>query len=384
MKDNTTYFRQKLAALIDKHTIKIFAGMHGIGKSTVFAALADELIHHDIAEENIFFVDFAALHYGEALAHEEMRSFLAQKLSGGENAAVFLDDLPDAASFDGIIGSLYLNRRLSVFVSVANRKLIAELTATLLSGAVTVVEAVPFFAGEEPFASSLPYVGGNPFDKRCGEYMEGLMARITLQEIVGRNRFRDLDLLHTLFCELLTALGEDLSAPKLAAVLTAKAAGRKISVHTVTDYLAALYDAFIIYPVPRIDVESGAVLRSAVRYYVADPAGFGALFLGQAQLAKMRRALFYNAVFFALLRQGGKVYVGKSGAKIVDFVHITADNTPEYWQIAEDDAAKKAKLRILANIRDQYPKRVLTLFDEPDENVKGIVVRNVAEAFVDI
>ncbi len=380
MGDSLPYYRRKLVDLIDKHVIKILVGMHGSGKSTVFAELTDDLIEHGIAEEHIFFVDFAAVHYGETLAYDAMRDFLTATLANGEKAAVFLDGLPDIAAFDGIIGSLYINRRLNIFVSVANRPIAAALTASLPSGATTTMEVVPVCGGEEPFGSALPYAEGRPFDKRCGEYMAGLMARTVLEEIVGRRQFRDTELLRTLFCEILKALNEDLSAPKLAAKLTAKTAGRKISVHTVTDYLAAFYEALIVYPVPRFDVESGAVLRSAVRYYVTDPGGFCTFFLGQTALDKMRTALWHNAVFLALLRQGGTVYVGKSGAKIVDFVHITADNTPTYWQIAPDEAAKKAKLRVLAGIADQYPKRVLTLFDTPDENVKGIVVMNASRA----
>ena len=110
-------------------------------------------------------------------------------------------------------------------------------------------------------------------------------------------------------------IGNITSTKKIADTMTS--AGRKISVHTVENYLDALTESFIFYKIGRYDVKGRQHLKTGDKYYAAD-VGLRYAVLG----AKMADAghILENVVCLELLRRGYEVYVGKVGAAEVDLV----------------------------------------------------------------
>ena len=81
-----------------------------------------------------------------------------------------------------------------------------------------------------------------------------------------------------------------------------------------------------------------------------------------------------NVVYFELLRRGGKIYSGKNNDKEIDFVVQKANNFREYYQVAftvNDDKTFEREISAFRNIRDNYPKYLLTL-DFDNTNIDGI------------
>ena len=81
-----------------------------------------------------------------------------------------------------------------------------------------------------------------------------------------------------------------------------------------------------------------------------------------------------NIVYLELLRRGYEVYVGKIDTFEVDFV---AQKSQEmiYYQVAlsvHDEKTLQRELRPLQAIRDHYPKMILTMDEEPEEQYDGI------------
>jgi hypothetical protein len=82
-----------------------------------------------------------------------------------------------------------------------------------------------------------------------------------------------------------------------------------------------------------------------------------------------------NTVYLHLLRNGYNVYVGKLGDKEIDFM---AEKNGErmYVQVAyqlPDDNTIKREFGNLADIRDNYPKYVVTMDElQPRNSYKGI------------
>ena len=75
-----------------------------------------------------------------------------------------------------------------------------------------------------------------------------------------------------------------------------------------------------------------------------------------------------------LLRRGYDVYVGKVDSFEVDFVAMNGNNT-FYYQVAlsvRDADTLQRELRPLLSIRDHYPKYILTMDDDPEEQYDGI------------
>ena len=81
-----------------------------------------------------------------------------------------------------------------------------------------------------------------------------------------------------------------------------------------------------------------------------------------------------NVVYLELLRRGYDVYVGKVDSFEVDFVAMNGNNT-FYYQVAlsvRDADTLQRELRPLLSIRDHYPKYILTMDDDPEEQYDGI------------
>ena len=92
-----------------------------------------------------------------------------------------------------------------------------------------------------------------------------------------------------------------------------------------------------------------------------------------------------NVIYFELLRRGGNVYAGNSGKGEVDFVVQHHDGTREYYQVAytaNDPKTLERELSSLRNIRDSYPKYLLTL-DYETSNIDGIQRVNAIDWLID-
>ncbi len=88
-----------------------------------------------------------------------------------------------------------------------------------------------------------------------------------------------------------------------------------------------------------------------------------------------------NVVYFELLRRGGKLYAGKNNSKEIDFVVQKPNNEREYYQVAftvNDEKTYKREISSLSNIKDNYPKYLLTL-DFDNVNIDGIQKVNVID-----
>lgn len=158
--------------------------------------------------------------------------------------------------------------------------------------------------------------------------------------------------------------------------------GRKISTHTVDNYLEALCDSFILYKAGRYDVKGKQYLKTGEKYYIAD-VGLKYYLLG-SQKTDMGRAL-ENVVYLELLRRGCDVRIGKVGNNKVDFVTVNESGVA-YYQVAltvRDENTLVRELRPLDSIPDHNPKYLLTLDIDPDTSHKGIRQINALDWLLD-
>ena len=88
-----------------------------------------------------------------------------------------------------------------------------------------------------------------------------------------------------------------------------------------------------------------------------------------------------NIVYLELIRRGYDVYVGKYNDLEIDFV-AKDDKNISYFQVAatvRDENVLKRELTPLRSIKDQYPKYLLTLDNDPDTDFNGIQKLNALE-----
>ena len=88
-----------------------------------------------------------------------------------------------------------------------------------------------------------------------------------------------------------------------------------------------------------------------------------------------------NIIYLELCRRGYEVYVGKNGTAEVDFV-VKKNDVMEYYQVTAsltDETTFKREVTPLQNIRDNYPKTILTLDRFTLGDYEGIKVKNAVD-----
>ena len=125
----------------------------------------------------------------------------------------------------------------------------------------------------------------------------------------------DIALLKTIARFLASVIGSPVSVKSVNDYLVS--GGRKISSNTVNDYMEALSESFVFYPVERFDIVSKQILKANKKWYMVD------LGLRNHILPRKNYDLGFSiesVVYFELLRRGYHVNIGKFAAAVVDFV----------------------------------------------------------------
>ena len=153
--------------------------------------------------------------------------------------------------------------------------------------------------------------------------------------------------------------------------------GRKLGVETTYNYLDYLENAFVIERVKRFDLKGKKYLETQEKIYAAD-VGIRNSVLGYrpSDIA----GILENLLYLNLRQKGFRVSVGKMGTLEVDFV-ASKDEEVLYVQVCYQLTPENLEREIapLKQIKDNYPKLVLTLSDLMTGDIEGIKVRNLVD-----
>lgn len=129
----------------------------------------------------------------------------------------------------------------------------------------------------------------------------------------GKRKITDIALLKTIARYLASVIGSPVSMKSITDYLTS--AGRKVSQNTVSDYVEALTESFIFYPVERFDIVGKQLLKVNNKFYMVD------MGIKNYILPRKRYDLGFtieNIVYLELSRRGSKINIGKYGSTEVD------------------------------------------------------------------
>ena len=380
------FYLSRLLNMRGNGLIKVLRGMRGVGKTTLLNDFTAALYADGVPDENILRVDFAARSYDERFDYTAMYNYLQARLNAGDNLYLLLDELPDASEFEWIVGSLYLNRRLDITITVSEGHIVSEELATVLSGGFDDIPVLPLSFAETDgdlidycHTVALPGAMTIADDYARQFFIDGNLSAILLKQ-VNRRRLRDASLPKDLLARLMYRLGQDVSAASLAADM--RESGRSISVHTIMDYLDALTDSLLIDAVPRYDIPKETVQNTVTRYYLND-VGLAEFVLGIKKsntIADM--VLLENVIYCELVRRYGKAYMGRNGVRDIGFAVTSPE--PQYFRLitAKEDIRREA--RYLLNIRDQWAKTLLVADDNTnDDDYKGVRIVSVRQWLTD-
>ncbi|KDE65328.1 ATPase [Fusobacterium necrophorum BL] len=226
--------------------------------------------------------------------------------------------------------------------------------------------------------SSFPYTLQLNGDlQNIQEYLRGIYNSVLLKDIVARLKISDVMRLESVVKYIFDNIGNVSSISKIGNTMTS--VGRKTDNKTIEKYIRGLVESLLIYEVTRYNIKGKEFLSTLAKYYVAD-LGLRQVMLGNRNID--RGHILENVIYLELLRRKGNVYVGQLDKREIDFVVVNA-NEIEYYQIAltvlEENTLKR-ELEAFKNIKDNYPKYLLTLDDVMiNTNYDGIKVLNALE-----
>lgn len=398
-----TDYLQKLIAWKDEQIIKVVTGIRRCGKSTLLDLYKGYLKENGIGDEQIISVNFEDLENESLQDYRVLYAYLTERLCKGKTTYIFLDEIQKVEGFEKVVDSLYIKENVDVYITGSNSWLLSGELATLLSGRFVEINMLPFsFAefcrsrgsGDEDrlFAEymsdgAFPYIAMMDRTKeKIDMYLEGIYNTVIVKDVEERQRRKEKDpnkrkvtdiaLLKNISKFLANSVGSPVSVKKIADYITSS--GRKVSQNTVDDYIEALVQAYIFYRAERYDVEGKQLLKQNGKLYIVD------LGLRRYLLPKRNYDLGYsleNIIFLELLRRGYQVNVGKAGSTEIDFV-ARKDDILEYYQVTAsltEQTTFEREIAPLRKIRDNYPKKILTLDRFTLGNYEGIEVVNAID-----
>lgn len=383
-----------LIKLKDKDLIKVITGIRRCGKSTILEIFKEYLLNNDIEKSQIIDINFEEAKYDFIDDHKKLYDFVNQKLIDGKKVYVFLDEVQNVKNFEKAVDSLYINKNTDIYITGSNAFLLSGELATLLSGRYIKIEMQPLSFKEYVSAfssnsntlklfseyqrfSSFPYAINFENDKKLvRNYLDGIFNSVVLKDVVSRHKISDVPMLESVIKYMADNIGNICSIKKISDTMTSF--GRKISTHTVENYINALVEAYALYRVNRYDIKGKQHLKTGEKYYICD-IGLRYYLLGE-NISDSGRAL-ENIVYLELIRRGCEVYVGKTDTLEVDFVAINENGTV-YYQVSETVRGEEIlnrELKSLDKIKDHNPKFLLTLDYDPPKSHNGIKQVNVID-----
>lgn len=397
-----TEYLDRLIAWKDEQVVKVVTGIRRCGKSTLLTQFQQWLRDDGVADEQIVSVNFEELEHEDLLDYEKLYRYLKERLASGRTTYIFLDEIQNVPSFEKVVDSLYVKPNVDLYITGSNAYMLSGDLATLLTGRYVEVKMLPLsfrefllMTGMEQERGFAEYLqsGGMPYvaamsrtDEKVGMYLEGIYNTVIVKDIEERQarkesdpskrKVTDIVLLKTLARYLASVVGSPVSIRSITGYLTSN--GRKVSPNTVSDYVEALTESFIFYPVERFDVVGKQLLKANRKMYIVD--------LGLRNYILPRKGYdlgfsLENIVYFELVRRGFRVSIGRVGDAEVDFV-AEKQGAYRYYQVTADMTAQETferEMRPLRRIRDNYEKTVLTMDRLALGDYDGIRVRHLAD-----
>ncbi len=384
---NREIYLNKLIGFKDKPLIKVVTGIRRCGKSTLLEIFREYLLKNGVGTDQIISINFEDMSFADIHNAEKLHKYVVSRLSKKSQNYIFLDEVQKVKDFQKAVDSLYIKKNVDIYITGSNAYMLSGELATLLSGRYVEIQMLPLsfkeyisFTGDKTDLnrkysdyirySSFPFATYLDKDAdRIRDYLSGIYNTVILKDVAARKKIADIMMLESIVRFMFDNIGNLFSTKKISDTMTSD--GRKISTHTVESYLSLLTDSFILYRAKRYDIKGKQYLKTNDKYYICD-IGLRYFLLGSK--GGDTGHILENIIYLELIRRGYDVYVGKVGAKEVDFVAIKQDII-EYYQVAltvRDEKKLETELSSLQMISDHNPKFLLTLDDDPSANYNGI------------
>ena len=387
------YYLNELKKYRDVPLVKILAGIRRCGKSTILDMLREDLLANGVLPEQVIERRYTSLDLSDLPAAKDMYEDIKADLNMTGRNYLLLDEVQEIEGWEKAINSLLELGNTDIYVTGSNSKLMSSEISTYLTGRYVTIPVFPlsfeeyltFKAGSGLSQKELlneyiryggfPIVALGTYDERTAyQIVEGIYHSVISNDIARRHSITNQELFNRVVRFIIENVGKNFSANSIVKFL--KSEGRSLTVETIYNYLEWLEKAFVIYRCQRYDLQGKAVLKTQEKFYLADPAlkycmmGFN---------PKSIASMLENIVYFELRRRGYDVYVGKNETKEIDFVAVRRDERV-YVQVCRElpDASDREIVNLL-EIKDHYPKYVVTMDDLAGGNIDGVRIVHLVD-----
>ena len=369
---------------MDAPLVKILTGVRRCGKSTIFEMIRQELLERGIPEDHIIMKKYTEMDIPDTITAKQMYDELVSRVEDDKRYYFLLDEIQEIKGWEKAVNSLLEGMNADIYVTGSNSKLMSSEISTYLTGRYI---SIPVFTLSFREYLEFKKESTQSYDKLLEEYIkfggfpiialgeyeqqsayqivDGIYHTVVSRDIVKRHRINKQDLFDRVVKYVIENMGKTFSASSISNFL--KSENRKVSIESIYNYLRWLEQAFIIFPCERYDMQGKSVLKKHEKYYLADVSFRYALF---GYNRKMLDGVMENIVYLELRRRGYDVYVGKNNTKEIDFIAIHKDEKIYVQVCVQIPENSNREVGNLMEIRDHYPKYVVTL-NEMDVGIEN-------------
>lgn len=387
----------KIMAYTDTPFVKILTGVRRCGKSTILKMIMERLkTERHIPDERIISCRYDSMEYVDLTA-KDMYDQLKSRLSTEGKTYLFLDEVQEIEGWERVVNSLASDFDVDLYVTGSNSRMMSSEIATYLTGRYISFRIFTLSFGEylmfkrqyapvsdaKTELANYVRLGGFPATHLQAYSQEEVYTIVRdiynstiFSDIVRRSQIRKIDQLESIVKYTFSNVGNTFSAKSIADYL--KSEHRSLDNETVYNYLEKLEKAYLLHRCIRYDLQGRELLKTQEKFYLADVAlRYSVLGYDADSVA----ASLENIVYLELCRRGYTVNVGKTDGGEIDFV-AERQNERLYVQVTQEirsERTAKREYERLLEIRDNYPKYVLTTDAFAGGNYQGIRTMHIAD-----
>ena len=370
------FYLNQLIANKDRSVCKVVTGMRRSGKSyLLFTLFYEWLLKNSVPENRIIKIDLETQKNKPFRDSEKLYSHLKSLFRDKERYYILLDEIQEVDGFEDLVNGLMVDHNCDVYITGSNAKLLSKDLSkdinTRFRGRSVQIKVFPlsfreFYSVRQPekenikdifdefmLYGSLPYLNELSYRNEKIEYLNSIWETLLYRDIIDRYKIRNEHIL-------------------------------EITDDTVGNYLEYLCDSFLFYKVQRYDIRGKHYLKTQNKYYISD------LGVRNARLKFRQIEVTHsleNIIYLELIKQGFIVDIGKNDNREIDFVVRSLDGNQWYIQVAytlQGEEKLQQETASLKNIKDGYRRIILTMDDDPFENLEGGIKKiNVYDFLLD-
>lgn len=310
---------------------------------------------------------------------------------------IVIDEIQDIQDWEKFIRKYQALWKYKIIITWSNSKLLSWELSTYLTGRYLSLEIFSFDYSEfidfkwlskwkDSFKEYLQY-GWMPEILQIEDqeikknYLQTLLSNIILKDIISRYNIRDIKLIEKILAFLSNNIWSLVSITNISNYLKNQFQ-KEYSTKTIANYMNYLIYPYIINETQRYDIKGKKILEYVSKYYFTDIGianNFGFVF------AKDISKILENIVYLQLRRKWYKVYVWENKNYEIDFI-AEKKWEKKYIQVCYLLSSQKTIQREfgnLQNIKDNYPKYVISMDDSFGNSFDWIENINIIDWLID-